>query len=338
MGFYEEHILEWHRSGAKPIDYTDFNRLYEKIEFFCKRHYHEYVPCLGPKRAEFMVRLGKWIGNVSEVEARQILCEFVPRILFFGWGEFTELYRAAFRGPMVRWVIDGSNLCLDDPGLEDRIACELFHHTWYCPITDSMQISEFHHVNEIGGIDYRPDFRSLAKFADKQRVVDFMQNHKSAGVSKPLRRIVLLEDFVGGGTQVDEALPFAATLAADISVLFVPLIICPDGVRTARGLAARYPNVSYEPIIELEEDLFINNTTAHLLGTLESKVRDLALSTYSEVEGDKAASPRPYTPFGCWETGATLVMYTNTPANTLPIIQHESNTWDALFPRSARIR
>ena len=335
--------MEWEKSGARPINDTDFNRVYEKIEFFSETQYHEYVPCLGPENFEFMVRLGRWIGNVSNVGDKQILCEFVPRIPFFGRAEFTELYQAAFRGPITRWVIDELNLFLNDPGLEDQIANELHHHTWYCPITDSMQISDFHHVNQIGGIDYRPDFRSLAVLGERQgqrkRVVDFMQNHKNAtGRSRPLRRIVLLEDFVGRGTQIEDALKFAAELSPDIPILLAPLIICPDGGVYAKQLANNYANVSYGPVMELTDDLFIRPSSKVSPASLEAQIRDLAVSTYSQVVGDEAARPRPYGPFGFRETGATIVMYSNAPANTLPLIQHESNTWKPLFPRSARRR
>jgi hypothetical protein len=203
-----------------------------------------------------------------------------------------------------------------------------------------MSISDFHHANQIGGVDYRPDFRSLIQFGnDKQKIADFMQNHRDAtDIIRPLKRIVLLEDFVGWGTQVIKPLQFAASLPGNIPILLVPLIICPDGVNTSKNEIAKHAHLSYGPIVELEKDLFINNDTSKFLGPLEKGIKDIVESTYHLVIGNNASAPRPYSKFGFKEMGATVVMYSNTPANTLPIIQHESNTWHALFPRSARIR
>jgi len=333
-------VTDWDLSGVEPINGGTFNLIYERLEFFNKRHYHEYVPCSGPEHPDFMIRLSKWINNVEQTEEtkKRLLFEFAPQILFFGKEDFVSLYQAAFRGPITRWIIDELNLRIDDPDIDSKIATELYHHTWYCPITDSMSISDFHHANQIGGVNLRPDFLSLKTFADKQKIVTFMQNHKDAtGVNKPLNRIVLLEDFVGSGVQSDTIISFAASLPGDILILFIPLIICPKGAEIIRNKVNKFKNLSYEPIIELGEDLFINNEIG-LSGKIEKNIRDLVNDTYPAVVGNNASRPRPYSPFGFNKTGATVVMYSNTPANTLPLIQHESNTWHALFPRSARIK
>lgn len=288
-----------------------------------------------------MIRLSKWINNVGETEEtkKRLLFEFVPQILFFGKEDFVGLYQTAFHGPITKWIIDELNLHLNDPDIDNKIATELHHHTWYCPITDSMSISDFHHANQIGGVDYRPDFRSLIQFGnDKQKIVDFMQNHRDTTGIRPLKRIVLLEDFVGWGTQVVKPLQFAASLPGDIPILFVPLIICPDGVISSKNEIVKHAHLSYGPIIELEKDLFINDDTSRLLSPLEKSIKDIAKSTYPLVIGNNASAPRPYSKFGFQKMGATVVMYSNTPANTLPIVHHTSNTWYALFPRSARIR
>jgi len=152
-----------------------------------------------------------------------------------------------------------------------------------------------------------------------------------------LNRIVLLEDFVGGGTQL-EAVEFASGLSPDLPVLFVPMIICPRGVEKTRALMGRYGNLRYCPLIELSSDLFVNRNECLGNTALGQAIRQLAETTYTHVVGDNSSKPLPYTLFGFRETGALVVMYSNTPANTLALVHHESNTWRALFPRSARIR
>lgn len=327
------------RTDMKSFCGRRFTRIYETIEFFESRHYRQYVPTQGPRHQEFLRRFDNWLENVDSDEDKRVLFEFAPQIIFFGREEFTGLHQAAFRGPITRWVIDELGLALDDPQLQSKIHDELTRHTWYCPITDSMPISDFHHANDIGGVDFRPDFRSLDKFGcDPKKVLDYMQGQTVAGGAAKLSRIVLLEDFVGGGTQITEAIKLAASLDPHIDVLFVPLIVCPSGSQKARVCVCGYANVHYEPVLELTEDLFINPHLSLTEKSPELAVRDLANKTYPAVTGDNTAQPRPYSPFGFSQTGATVVMYSNTPANTLPLIQHESNTWNPLFRRSARIR
>ncbi len=139
----------------------------------------------------------------------------------------------------------------------------------------------FYNANNLGGVDHRPHFRWLAEQADsaaKARISRFMADHKDATwQSRPLRRIVLLEDFVGVGSQIKKAIRFAATLTPTVEVLFVPLIICPRGAQEARDIAAAHTNVQYAPIVELGEELFINGDSRLARGSLESAIRRLAL-------------------------------------------------------------
>jgi len=355
----------WDSAGVRPKTSDSFNSIYERLEFLNKRHYSQYLPT--DQAPDFLTRFSRWLENVTGDKERRALFELAPQLIFFGVDEFTKLYQAAFHGPITRWIVDELSLRFDDHQLSQTLRSELGGHTWYCPITDSMQISDFHHANNLGGADHRPQFRWLGELADEDRIRDLlssslppdvrqnlptalrghiqahvrklMDDHRDARrQSQPLRRIVLLEDFVGVGSQIETAVSFAATLQPPVPVLFVPLIICPAGDTLAKAVVADYPNARYSPMVKLSEDLLINCISSLQPSSLEEAVRDLAFATYSQVQGDGSAGPRPYSPFGFGATGATMVMYSNTPANTLPIIHHKSTTWEALFPRSARIR
>ncbi len=334
-------VIKWDTESASSFSGRTYSQIYSKIEYYAKYRYYQYLPTVSAQFPEYLLRLNKWLDNVPSDEDKRTLMEFVPEIIFFGREEFEQLYQATFQGPITQWVIEELGLRFDDEDFESKLSMELHERTWYCPITDSMQISDFHHTNGIGGIDYRPPFRALAKFGDRNKIVSFMQNHRRANRSSPLKRIVLLEDFVGIGTQIEGAVDFAARLSSDISVLLVPLIICPEGSTRADHIVRPLKNAAYSPIVVLDPNSFINHTTSPQPRTLQKAIKDLAISVYNQVVGDGANAPRPYSPFGfpCpYGTGATVVMYSNTPANTLPLIQHESSSWNALFPRSARIR
>lgn len=330
----------------RPSDADSFNEIHQKLTFYARTHYGQYIPTIGAEHPDFETRLLHWLHNVGVTdEQRKILFRLAPKIVFFNREDFTKLHQAAMEGPVVRWVVETLDLNLASLGQSDLIYNEIQNHTWFTSITDSMQIADFHHANNVGGMDFRPDWRSLAKFGDVTKIADFMQKREDTkGRPQPIRRIVILEDFVGSGTQMSMdagSISFAARNFPNIPILLVPLIVCPAGASAARALAAHYSNVTFEPILELrEEDFFVPTMNAQF-GTFEQQLLQLAFDTYPLVVGNDATYPRPYGPYGFPgndPTGAIVVMYSNTPANSLPLIHHASNTWDPLFPRSARLR
>ena len=335
----------WDRENHTATSGDSFNELHIRLDFLERLHYRQYLPTVAAVHPGYWTRFHSWLKNVPDEVDQRILFELAVNIAYFGREDFSQLYQSAFRGPIQSWLIEKLGCQLTDPDLEKTLSEELANHTWYCPLTDSMPISDFCHTNNLGGIRFRPDWISLAKFGDRKRILDFMNDRKRKGSPCPLRRIVILEDFVGSGTQMLEdhrsesgksynALTFAASLSATIPVLFVPLIICPVGMDGAQKLKA--PNLETRPVLELKGDEFIDKN-AVLNGQLPNKVADLARRSYTLVASKNAVNPL-YSPFGFDDTGAVVVMYSNTPANTLPMIQHYSDQWAPLFPRSARVK
>lgn len=340
-----ELAAEWDRcTENSPLEkdgYDDFTSIFKTIEFLEEELYRQYDPTRFPPYLDYFPRLRDWLANTNDENAQRILFELAPRLTFLGNEEFATLYQSSFNGPTTRWVLDLLDIKLDDPNLDGKLSSELHQHTWYCPITDSMDISAFYHVNGIGGIDHRPDFRSLRKFGDKEKILSHIRDHKNAREEPtPLRRLVLLEDFVGSGDQCEKTLKFAAALDSNIPVLFIPLVICPAGAQRIRKMIATggYPNLRCEPALELTEDGFINDKVNLDPDSLGANVRRLSKDVYCQVKGDDSPPPLPYTEFGFQHTGSTVVLHSNTPDNTLPIIHHTSNTWKPLFPRSARVK
>lgn len=325
----------WDIEGFNSFSGKLFAEIHKRITYLHKQYFHQYVPTVTPQHGDFHQRLGDWLANTSDERTKRILLELVPQLVFFSREDFNKLYQVALTGPITRWIVDQLKLNFDGLYL-DHLNNEIHNHTWYCPVTDSMPISDFHHVNHLGGIDYRPDWRSLAQFGDPKKVSDYM----NGGHSRPLKRIVLLEDFVGSGTQMYDAVQYAARVSATAPVLFVPLIICPVGAAFARKVEKSFPQFRFEPILELKPGDMI--TESRLFEpTFEGMVASICNAIFPQIVGNDAATPRPYSPFGFPPnpgTGSLVVLYSNTPANTLPLVQHTSDTWRALFPRSARIR
>jgi len=321
-----------HRWGL-DID-PEFISLLSQIQYHAHKRYREYQPAFGPPHSDFMARLEDWLDGAPDDDQRTLF-RIVPRLFFISSLEFASLHRSAFRGPVMRWLIESLGISLDNPGLSAEISGAVAH-TWFCAITDSMQIAAFYHYNHIEGNDLRPDWRTLRCLGDRDRIAQFM-------ATNGLTRIVLLEDFIGSGSQMSRAVEFAAQLPNSPQVLVVPLVISPAGLEVGRQMGATYRNVKFDPVLELQKEVFVCEAPSHGEEGIVTLIRDLVVRLYETVSGGVPADDnvKPYGPFG-WgiskpKYGSLLVMYTNCPDNTLPIIHHGSATWKALFPRSSRI-
>jgi hypothetical protein len=211
-----------------------------------------------------------------------------------------------------------------------------------------MQIAEFCHANKLQGTEFRPDWQSLACFGDADRIRRFL-THNPDGTARtfPLRRIVILEDFIGsggmmlrpvrsGGIGASGSIDFAASIDSSLPVIVVPLLVCPEGSKRGFALEGRYPNVSFRPVMELPVSEFVTSASVHEAGSLDARIQTLLPAIAALVKGTGDRAPF-YGIYGFQETGAKVVMYSNCPANSLPAIHYPSISWNPLFPRAARI-
>jgi hypothetical protein len=318
------------------MDIDDANILipiYEQIRYLSDTRFIQYHPTLSP-HPDFLIRLRDWINNPTDEGDQKTLFRLVPHIFFIGTTEFESLYRAAFKGPLLRWLIDLLNLDFSDPNFETQLQTAVCS-SWFCPISDSMNIAAFYHVNNIAGMDLRPDWRTLAKLGDQNRIIQYMRD---CGVE----RLVLLEDFVGSGSQMIAAVEFAANLPTRFPILLTPLIIAPTGVQTAQQLESRFSNLTFLPNLCLGDAALIYEAINPGEHQLFPSVRDVAVRLYSQLCGGTAIyGASPYGPFGfnpvTPHAAALVVMHTNCPDNTLSLVHYRSASWNALFPRSSRL-
>ena len=181
----------------------------------------------------------------------------------------------------------------------------------------------------------------MLQWGDEQKIISYCKRN---GIT----RLVLLEDFVGGGSQSLDAVRFAASDRLGLEVLFVPLIICPDGATSARSTefkfcANRSNSLRYEAVMELPKTSFFTSTESPFNDTSETdELRMLISNTYKQVSGGVTSTDeKPYHPYGYpahKPTGGLVVMYSNTPDNTLPIVhwRPKMKTWNPIFPRHSR--
>lgn len=319
---------------------TDLDAIGLQINFLEQWLFKSYEPDKFGD-GDFQQRLVKWLDNVASDADKKILFRLLPNLFYVGPVEFEELYRCAYQGPIARWLIASENIDICAPDAQGQLVAAA-KKTWFCPVSDSLRISSFFHINNLSsGASHRPDWRSMLQWGDAHKINTYC-------ASKGINRLVLLEDFVGGGSQSLDAVRFAASDSLGLQVLFVPLIICPDGAALARSTEIELCNMRsnslrYEAVMELPKNAFFTSTKSPFKE--KSHTDDLRLlidSTYNQVSGGMTpGEDKPYHPYGFppnEPTGGMVVMYSNTPDNTLPIVhwRPKNRTWNPIFPRHSR--
>lgn len=342
-----EMVNSWQAGIPEPKDAVRLARILENVRFLDRVKFTSYVPTrYSIQASSFENRFHHWLTNPDLTTEQQCdLFEFAYRIAFFSFDDFTALFQNCFSGPISRWCMSLAGLRLDQPDWHARLDEERFGRTWYCPITDSLLISVFHHVNGIEGKDYKPAFRELRYFRNERE--DLAGKIHEHARTKGYQRLALLEDFVGTGGQSLKTVEWAVR-TLKLPVLFCPMIIAPEGADKYRSLKAKLdserssnpalPEFTFEPVFELDPDCFVHTadtTTESLFGRIRSLAR--------EIHDRLSASQQQCTegPLGYWnenspQKGATVVMFSNTPNNSLPLIHHGADQWSPLFPRVAR--
>jgi len=329
QSYYFNLITKW----SAEEDGHQYLLLQKKIAFLSEYLYYDYEPTYGTKPL-FDQRLVLWLQNLQSEDYQKALLKLVPTIFYLGREELNCLYKTAFNTQIKNWLIKNGNKNFESDDYLGYLEGEM-KNTWFCPVTDSFRINQFYHINQITSKHtFRPDWRSLKKFADKEKIIQYI-------LAQGVKHIVLLEDFVGSGTQAKSPVTFACELIkderlADVNLLFVPLMICPKGVEKIDTLHADSEKFSYESLIKIKNSDLINEEILEYFPENEDVVQ-MINETFDTVKGAlDNEEVKKLEPFGYKNTGGLVVMYTNTPNNSLPLIFLESDTWSPLFKRHSR--
>ncbi|MBW4709558.1 hypothetical protein KX928_17365 [Roseobacter sp. YSTF-M11] len=291
------------------------------IKFLGRKLFQEYEP---NQFQVFEDRLLDWLNNLENEGDQKLLLALLIELFFMGRKEFEALYRSVYGGILSRWIIDQNKLNPFDPKIDDQVRKGL-NDCWLCPITDSLRINSFLKVNGLKSMEHRPDWKSLVKFGDAEKIKSYMKKNK-------ISQIVLLEDFVGSGTQVQEAIDFVEEQFSDLGVLICPLVVCPKGEKRIRERIKSMPNVEYEPGLVIPEAAMFQRGEQSSNPMLNEKVWALFIRLQGRFKVNK-----PEAFLGFKKTGAQVVMYSNCPNNTLALFHRETVDWKPLFPRVNRV-
>ncbi len=325
-------IEKWVDEWAIEDSDDGYRKINGQINFLSDALFHDYQPTQA-SAPDFFTRLEDWLRNVVDKKDKKNLFKLLPHLFYMGSKEFNSLYRMAYNEIIARWIIDVDNISLTDFTAAKTDLDNALLNTWICPITDSMNINSFYHINNVPGeVDYRPQWYNSNQPWNtiSDGLVNYINNN---GVNK----LVLMEDFVGSGSQVEQTIVHAINLGLSIPILFIPLVICPDGVGRFNNLQAAHAELTYKSTLELSDNCFVLPAVRTGEDNHFPNVRELVDRVYNLTScGIAAGSVKPYSPFGFRQTGGLVVMHSNTPDNSLPVIHHESNSWSPIFKRHSR--
>lgn len=314
---------------------SKLKRIESQIDYLSNRLYSEYeITKYPPYQRDFLVRLRDWLNSTPDIDDQKILFELIPKLFFIGKNEYLSLYKSAFNGPIARWLIDQLAINLFDDNAQS-ILREAVSSTWFCSITDSMKISTFYHVNHIEGFNLRPDWTVLSELASPKEICRYMSEQRPQ-----IERIVLLEDFVASGSQMTTAVDFIAKLPNKCPILLCPLVACSAGAKIGEYLSNKYANISFDATLILDKSVLLQINPEVGEDEYITQLRKVVLKTYPLVQGSQPGML--YGPFGFGEVvqggGLLVVMYTNCPDNSLPLLHNKSDgPWNPIFPRSSRL-
>jgi hypothetical protein len=298
--------------------------LHARLVYLNTLLFSEYVP--GRDQPSFEHRLQEWLNGPGNEEDQRLLFSLLGHLYFIGQRELDVLYRKAFRADVMWWLAP-AGVMLDDQEF-DRKLDQALSETWFCPITDSMNIAHFHHVNGIRDRNLRPEWRTLAMLGDKDRVRDYMEK-------KNFRRLVLLEDFVGTGNQARDSIEWTLENFPNVPLLVCPLIVCREGFDVVSSLVGAHPNSEVRPGIVVPDRCAIGLPIQPQEPEDFAELRDLLLRLVALVGASGDSEEEKAFGYGC--IGALTVLFTNCPNNTPPVFHHsETSTWKPLFPRVVR--
>ena len=324
-------LAKWcQETNALSGDIAEIRSLTDFLEHVL---YKEYVPVETGAQGEFPVRLAQWIGSASADADRQSLYLLLGRLVFFGREQMMAGYRTAYSRSIASWLMDVEALPFFGGNTEERLN-DAVKKTAFTEITDSFGLGHFLRQNNISGRGPRFTWH---QHLSPWKPDAFMRKVMLCQSSAPRRNLVLLEDFVGTGSQMEAAVDAACRLTDVHRVLLCPIVICPDGDKRARALERKHQKLDYSPVMQLPEEFFVARQPVTKEHPHHPPIRKTVLSLHPLVSGSPGSWPQATSAFGYKDTGAVFCKFDNCPDNTVPVLHHRSDTgWSPLFPRVDR--
>lgn len=282
---------------------------------------------------EFGFRLAKWLASAPTEDHQKNLFLMLRYLIFLGPHEMHSASLTAYSKNTAQWILNTSDISVFDGDAKLKIE-KAYSEIAFTELTDSFGLGNFLRWNNVHGAYSRYTWEQHKTNWDP---LEFIKDVLNGGKKN---RIVLLEDFVGSGSQVEEALHLCCKLVAfipSIKVLFCPMVICPEGRDMALQMQRRYPCLTYSPVLEIPPEHFISPTYSPDERPEYDAIRGTLQAVHDKVKGTPGSWKQQTSAFGYRNTGAILVKHDNCPDNTVPALHRKSDLgWSPLFYRTSR--
>lgn len=319
-------VNKWLRAAPPPPLIYSNDRL---LKFLGDWLYADYQPV--PEKPAFRERLSRWLdilpGDSDDAQRnadQQTMFNFVPWLLYAAQADMLSIARAAYSGPVTRWLIDTAKVAIDSASASTELrAAE--QDTWFASLAGA-DIGLFCRINNLSTQDVRLEMRFLASIGDAATLTSYLKKDNPEG--RKYKRIVIVEDIVGTGTQLASTSSMIKQLS-EFDILIVPFFIVPQGLETALSLFNTSRHVQFTPLYCLPEACLIRRyTTGDDPPPELSKMSELVDRSFGGDFGYNGLTG--HTADAC---GTLMLQFSNCP-DTVPPVIHSGPC--ALFPRANR--
>lgn len=336
--------------------------MFEKLVFLEKHFFNEYDL---NKPQSFMEVFLRWIeqfnGNVGGVNDGSILNSenryafiLAHKIIFFSRDQIISLLKEVWdriKRELLMLAAKQDNVSPIDLMFDGELISEQLKASAFVPLSDSSHFMEFrHHCLPSGGFAsiVIPCFDRLClplEFNNKD-LIDKIK--KMYGTKKNL---FIIEDFSGSGTSIEKNVKSIIQNYMFENIYFCPCIISGKAKRRLKKLEefAREKGKTFKVLygIDMGKRYSILDADSGVWQEQRIKALQEISKKYFESHFKENAylyldhhrkNPEKPTPFGFKNCGLTIVLFTNCPNNSLPIIWSEDGGWHPLFKRYERFK
>lgn len=321
----------------KDIESRSPHQLLELIRFYEAFRFHYYSSFCDDSLC-FEQHLDAWLRNYSDhsiqpgssLEEKKnnikqdliYLLSYITHISFITPTEIKAISLTAYKEHIQPWLINKHNLSLFSLDLKERLHA-ITKHTMFCSITDSMNISEFIHVNNLEGASFRPSLRS--ELASEDGIKSF--THKL----KDIQQIIVLEDFVGTSTQSKSILENLHRIG--IPILFTPLIMLESGMTALQSLTNEFFSIS--PVILVPTKHAIQEFYTDGEPSWHDTIRKASCKLLEQKANEISKKYRDTHILGYKKGGESIVLHTNCSNNSICLLHCDIGN-HPIFPRVSR--
>jgi hypothetical protein len=277
-------------------------------------------------------QLSKWLGNFKDNERLNAMF-LLSKFMYFNNETIRELmirvYEDLYKRPIIH-EIRRKNGHTRDSGIIEREFKKVNRNTRFLSIGNPSESSAhlLYFFRQENGLK-----RDL--FIGQQELFahDVGKGEITATMAiKDIERIIVLDDFCGSGNQAtdfnDKVVKFIKMKNKNLFVAYYSLFATENGIKKLQGLSFD----SVESVFVLDDSYKCFSERSRYFDGEDVKLK-IPCKSMCEEYGKKISK----IPLGYKDCQLMLGFHHNTPNNTLPIFWQESNGWQPIFKRFAKL-